>query len=61
MEVKAMRSRRFVSVSSFIISLFIAGTSYAGQWANTYGGSNDDWAYSIQQTSDGGYIVAGET
>jgi hypothetical protein len=30
-------------------------------WEKTYGGSNDDLALSIQQTSDGGYIVAGET
>lgn len=28
-------------------------------WTKTYGGSDDDWAYSIQQTSDTGYIVAG--
>jgi hypothetical protein len=31
------------------------------QWAKTYGGTNDDWAYSVQQTSGGGYIVAGWT
>jgi len=30
-------------------------------WDKTYGGSGDDWAYSIQQTKDGGYIVAGWT
>ncbi len=30
-------------------------------WAKTYGGANQDWAFSVQQTSDGGYIVAGET
>jgi uncharacterized delta-60 repeat protein len=30
-------------------------------WAKTYGGVNDDIAHSIQQTSDGGFIVAGET
>jgi uncharacterized delta-60 repeat protein len=28
-------------------------------WQKTYGGFNDDEAYSIQQTSDGGFIVAG--
>jgi len=28
-------------------------------WFKHYGGSNYDMAYSIQQTSDGGYIVAG--
>ena len=30
-------------------------------WQKTYGGSGDDLAYSIQQASDGGYIVAGFT
>jgi hypothetical protein len=30
-------------------------------WEETYGGRNDDGASSIQQTTDGGYIVAGGT
>jgi hypothetical protein len=30
-------------------------------WAKTYGGTYGDYAYSVQQTSDGGYIVAGYT
>lgn len=30
-------------------------------WTRTYGGSNQDGAKSVQQTSDGGYIVAGTT
>ncbi len=31
------------------------------QWQKTYGSSGDEYAYSIQQTFDGGYIVAGLT
>ncbi len=31
------------------------------QWQKTYGGSNDDGAYAIQLTNDGGYIIAGLT
>jgi len=28
-------------------------------WTRTYGGANDDWAYSVRQTFDGGYAVCG--
>jgi uncharacterized delta-60 repeat protein len=31
------------------------------QWTKTIGGSSDDRAYSIIQSSDGGYVVAGRT
>ncbi len=31
------------------------------QWVKTFGGSSDDWPHSVQQTADGGYIVAGWT
>jgi hypothetical protein len=30
-------------------------------WQKTYGGASNDWPFSIQETSDGGFIVAGVT
>lgn len=30
-------------------------------WEKNFGGASDDWANSVQQTSDGGYILAGGT
>jgi len=31
------------------------------QWDKTFGGTGGDYAYSVQQTSDGGYVLAGST
>jgi len=42
------------------IKIWIENTHYTG-WQKTYGGSGYDIAYSIQQTTDGGYIIAGKT
>jgi hypothetical protein len=31
------------------------------EWSKVYGGAGDDYAYSVQQTADGGYIFVGVT
>ena len=43
--------------------IFLLKTDALGnlQWAKTFGGSSEEITYSVQQTSDGGYIVAGRT
>jgi hypothetical protein len=45
-----------------LLTLFLSPISvFAMEWARTYGVNDDDTASSIQQTADGGYIVAGRT
>lgn len=42
----------------WVVKLDASGTI---TWQRSYGGSKEDHAYSIRQTGDGGYIVAGST
>jgi hypothetical protein len=43
--------------------VYLIKTSAAGDtdWTRTYGGASGDEGYSVQQTADGGYVVAGVT
>jgi hypothetical protein len=42
-------------------SLKVTVNPATGSFAKAYGGSGEDYAYSVQQTSDGGFIVTGGT
>jgi hypothetical protein len=48
-------------LSVSLVALFIEYAHAQVRFAKTYGGTSLDEAYSVQQTSDGGYIVAGRT
>ncbi len=52
--------KRIILAGMFFL-IYTSFLSLYAQWAKTYGGSESDAARSIQQTIDGGYIVAGST
>ena len=45
------------------LNFYLVKTDRVGdlRWQKTFGGEEDDKAFSVQETTDGGYIVAGET
>jgi len=49
------------SYGNYDFAIYKLNSSGSKTWFKHYGGSNTDEAYSIQQTSDGGYIVGGRT
>ena len=55
-----MKKTYFLALVLVIANAYaIAQTSPAIQWQKALGGSYEDYPYSVKQTADGGYIVAG--
>jgi hypothetical protein len=54
-----MKSKTTLLFSAIIISVNVYSQDPTIQWQNTIGGSRHDYFYSVQQTTDGGYILGG--
>ncbi|PAV11078.1 hypothetical protein ASJ81_11400 [Methanosarcina spelaei] len=63
--VKNIESRNFQIFLFLVLFLQVSNVAAveepAEQWNRSFGGNGEDSAWCIQQTSDGGYIVAGST
>ncbi|MDR2529084.1 MAG: hypothetical protein LBD04_08725 [Synergistaceae bacterium] len=49
----------WVFVAMLPLALAFVAEAEVVEWQKCLGGSYEDYAYSIQQTRDGGYIIAG--
>ena len=59
-----MRLYRAIGVILFSIlfcCFVVSNVSAVVTWEKTFGGTDGDYGRSVQQTADGGYIIAGDT
>jgi hypothetical protein len=50
-----------IMLGLFLVSAAIAQEPGDTLWTRTYGEADEDYGRSVQQTTDGGFIIAGST
>ncbi len=60
-QVKFTHMKKPYLLLATLFSINIATAQPSIQWQKSLGGTSDDEAYSIQQTTDGGFIIAGRS
>lgn len=53
--------KKILLVSLYMIFVFIASSQSAVQWQATFGGTYGEWVEDAIQSSDGGFVIIGET
>jgi len=53
--------KRLTTILGIFTLLLVSLSNAQQRWERTYGGTCNDYGYSVRQTSDGGYIVVGTT
>lgn len=56
-----LRIAAILVILGILVPENVAGADPVMEWSKTFGGGDSESAYSVKQTSDGGYIMAGET
>ncbi|MGB3478067.1 MAG: hypothetical protein WBB67_02790 [bacterium] len=56
-----MKNYILIVVTVLLVANQISAQTPDTLWSKTYGGATYDWGSSLQETSDGGYIITGHT